>query len=302
MNDMPRHQLSKIIADYGRSVCDDIRQCEGLLRDYCGEYRREVAVLVSALKERVPTDLLSSQAKVPRKALLAQLTKRLQDNLGLSEDAACWAVESWALALGVLSSPEYETFNTAPERPAGGAATEVIMRAGPSHEISNPGRIELPPVAPSKKRSRKILTSCFSIALVVAVVFIMVERDKADPTPLPLALDGEWKVEWWIGADRYNSRLRMTGVSGTMTTKFFSQTFGRALTVEQTMRLKSSTSSDEFLLSGANPIDAATRDPIPPKVYAADTLIFQRKSNGSIEVGMCDDRGVCAPVRMQKTR
>jgi hypothetical protein len=33
------------------------------------------------------------------------MTERLQDNLGLSEDVAYWAVESWALALGITSVP-----------------------------------------------------------------------------------------------------------------------------------------------------------------------------------------------------
>jgi hypothetical protein len=37
---------------------------------------------------------------------LARLTKKLQDNLGLTEEAARWAVESWALALGVISEAD----------------------------------------------------------------------------------------------------------------------------------------------------------------------------------------------------
>jgi hypothetical protein len=40
---------------------------------------------------------------------LARLTKKLQDNLGLAEEAARWAVESWALALGVISSNDLKT-------------------------------------------------------------------------------------------------------------------------------------------------------------------------------------------------
>ncbi|WP_308255747.1 hypothetical protein [Geminocystis sp. GBBB08] len=32
---------------------------------------------------------------------MARLTKRLEDNLGLAEEAAQWAVEYWAFALGV---------------------------------------------------------------------------------------------------------------------------------------------------------------------------------------------------------
>lgn len=49
MNDTPREKLCEIIATYGRAVCDEPRRCEGLLKDYCSEYKREVFVLVSAL-------------------------------------------------------------------------------------------------------------------------------------------------------------------------------------------------------------------------------------------------------------
>ncbi len=105
MNDLPRQKLCEIVGQYGRSLGDDPRRTEALLRDFCGEYKGEIFVLVSALRERVASDLLSLQDGVPHEVLLAQLTKRLQDNLALAEDAARWAVESWALALGVIERP-----------------------------------------------------------------------------------------------------------------------------------------------------------------------------------------------------
>jgi hypothetical protein len=105
MNDVPRQKLCEIIIQYGYSVCEDPTRLEGLLRDFCGQFRSEISVLISALKERVPADLLSSQNSVPQEVLLPRLTNRLQDNLGLTEDAARWAVDSWALALGIISHP-----------------------------------------------------------------------------------------------------------------------------------------------------------------------------------------------------
>lgn len=106
MNYLPRQQLYKLIATYGRSLCDDPRRCEALLKDTCGQYRPEIAVLVGALREGVAADLVASQNSVPQTVLLARLTKRLHDNLALTEDAAKWAVESWALALEVISAPD----------------------------------------------------------------------------------------------------------------------------------------------------------------------------------------------------
>lgn len=106
MNNLPRQTLRQIIAKYGQDLCSDARRCEGLLKDLCGEYRREINVLVNALEERVPLDLLAAGSSMPRELLLGKLTRRMEDNLGLTPEAALWAVDSWALALGILTDAE----------------------------------------------------------------------------------------------------------------------------------------------------------------------------------------------------
>lgn len=103
MNELPRRKLSEIVARHGRSIIADPRRIEALLRDYCGAYRREISVLVSAVEEHAVSDLLAARDGLPQKVLLARLTQRLCDNLGLAEDAARWSIETWALALGVIS-------------------------------------------------------------------------------------------------------------------------------------------------------------------------------------------------------
>lgn len=106
MNNAPRQALRKIIAKYGNDLASDQRRVEGLLKDLCGEFRREINVLTNALEERVPLDLLAASKSTPRELLLTKLTKRLEDNLGLTKEAANWAVDSWALALGILTDDE----------------------------------------------------------------------------------------------------------------------------------------------------------------------------------------------------
>ncbi len=101
MNDLPREQLKHIINEYGRSLCDDPKRCKALLRDFCGQYHKEINVIIGALKERVPADLLNSQNSVPSDLLSARLTKRLEDRLGINPDAAKWAVEAWEFAVGL---------------------------------------------------------------------------------------------------------------------------------------------------------------------------------------------------------
>src|SRR5215208_7258314 len=48
MNDAPRRTLRELIAKHGPGLCSDARRCEGLLRDLCGEHRREINILVGA--------------------------------------------------------------------------------------------------------------------------------------------------------------------------------------------------------------------------------------------------------------
>jgi len=106
MNDLPRQKLVEIVAKHGVSIVENPRRCEGLLRDYCGRFRREVSVLTMAVEERVPLDLLAAAKNTPRQVLLNRLAQRLCDNLAISETAARWAVNSWAFAFGVVSSDE----------------------------------------------------------------------------------------------------------------------------------------------------------------------------------------------------
>jgi len=126
MNDTPRQKLCEIVRRHGSGVIERPRRCEGLLRDYCGAHRREISVLVMALEEHVAADLLASQAGTPRAMLLAKLISRLSDNLALSEDAARWAVNSWALALGVISGEQLAELEAAVIEPEGAANAATL--------------------------------------------------------------------------------------------------------------------------------------------------------------------------------
>ncbi|HYG09296.1 MAG TPA: hypothetical protein VD835_04925 [Pyrinomonadaceae bacterium] len=114
MNERVRNDLREIILKHGRPPLSDPRLCESLLKDYCGQYKKEIFVLVCAVREQVATDLLTSQGSMPREMLHALLIKRLQNNLALTEDASRWAVESWSLALAAL--PTEGTQSLSPQR------------------------------------------------------------------------------------------------------------------------------------------------------------------------------------------
>jgi hypothetical protein len=117
MHDLPRQKLCEIIERYDVTVIDDARRCEGLLRDLCGAYHREINVLVGALKQRVPHDLRTSSKTLPLPILLAQLKKRLVDTLALTEEASEWALYSWALALEVITQAEIANLQISQPKP-----------------------------------------------------------------------------------------------------------------------------------------------------------------------------------------
>ena len=106
MNPIPRQKLKEIIEKYGPSLCEDPNRCEGLLKDHCGSYRREIFVLVSALKDGAVSELLGTHSKVSPDLLFPKLIQRLTDNLGFSKDVAQWTIDTWVLALGVTSNNE----------------------------------------------------------------------------------------------------------------------------------------------------------------------------------------------------
>ncbi len=65
MHELSRQKLRELIAKYGLSLCEDPRRCEAFLKDLCGKHKREIFVLVSAMRERVVEDSRNSQATVP---------------------------------------------------------------------------------------------------------------------------------------------------------------------------------------------------------------------------------------------
>ena len=148
MHDQPRKTLCELVATYGHTLCDDPRRCEGLLRDLCGAYKREIHALIAALKEGIGAELLSaSQSVFPPEVRLARLAKKLEENLGLAPDVAHWAIESWGIALGV--------FEETPPNPSRADAKSQATQSHPSDSSSHPApgaRQHSTPQQPTHKR------------------------------------------------------------------------------------------------------------------------------------------------------
>lgn len=146
MHPLPRTTLREIVARYGRGLGNDPRRTEALLKDLCPAHKRETFVLVSAVRERVPADLLSSKDSTPHEVLLARLSRRMADDLALADDVARWAVESWALALDIISADQLKA---AASGGSGGTVVDGAARGAlVSPPIPPPVPFVSPPVSP----------------------------------------------------------------------------------------------------------------------------------------------------------
>ena len=100
MHDFSQQKLIELINRHGTIISEDAKRCESLLRNACGdESKREIFVLVNAIKEGVVKELLNQPVDSLNDALIDSLAQRLHDNLWLAKEAACWAVKSWDIAL-----------------------------------------------------------------------------------------------------------------------------------------------------------------------------------------------------------
>jgi hypothetical protein len=84
----------------GVSILDDPEKVAALLKEYSqGEYERERTILVLALMDNIPQELLKSHRGFTLVNTSVKLRRRLMEHYKMSEDFARWAIETWAKAL-----------------------------------------------------------------------------------------------------------------------------------------------------------------------------------------------------------
>src|SRR5437762_10524662 len=77
MSNEPREKLKDIVVKNGDSILQDPDRCEGLLKDHCGPFRREISAIVGALEERIPVELKSSwKTAMTPEAMRARLDRK----------------------------------------------------------------------------------------------------------------------------------------------------------------------------------------------------------------------------------
>ncbi|MFL5342626.1 MAG: hypothetical protein ACJ8F7_21035 [Gemmataceae bacterium] len=100
MNDLAREALGRVIRNYGPAICHTPRSCELFVRQECGAYPQESQLLVEALRQGVPAELLGYSPDQHWPKLAESLQARLHARAKIGATEGTWAVETWARVLG----------------------------------------------------------------------------------------------------------------------------------------------------------------------------------------------------------
>lgn len=175
MNDLCRDTLRRIVANFGDHVWADPGRCEGLIREFCEGFDAETQALVGALRRGVPRDLVEWSRSVPPAEAVSRLTSRLQDKGDMFPASAKWAVESWALALGVVTAQEL-----AAVKPEPAVAIQAAWRQEP-RPVGSPPAPALPAPPPKGSPMAKVLLAALPLAglLILALLFALPRLKRA---------------------------------------------------------------------------------------------------------------------------
>lgn len=109
MIDNARITLRKLLEQFGPDLVRDPHRLGALLRDECGEYKREISVILLAIEEEVPDALRGAGGGLA--VTIPRLAKGLQEVRAIDENAARWAVDTWAHALGLAALQDDDATN-----------------------------------------------------------------------------------------------------------------------------------------------------------------------------------------------
>ncbi|HRU94961.1 MAG TPA: hypothetical protein P5195_07030 [Anaerolineae bacterium] len=130
MNELVRQKLRELVqqrqaikAAKGHDPVLHGGTCRRQLEKLCGDgCLTEINVLTTAVRDQIPADIEAWPAGAPIAEHLERLTAQFMEHYALREDAARWAVEAWAEALGMAGAAPSLIPPPAPDPTPAGAA------------------------------------------------------------------------------------------------------------------------------------------------------------------------------------
>ena len=120
----------------------------------------------------------------------------------------------------------------------------------------------------------------------------------AQLTEASYPLYGSWKLTFSVNGTVHKGYLIMRGYYGTLRVSFFNPNVRKKTTIDQGMKLMSS--SRGLVLLGYNPVYAGTSISHPS--YAADNFVFAVQPDGSLVAFTCDDQERCSSVDIEAVK
>lgn len=124
-----KQALVYLVDRFGRDLVNDPARLRGLLRDLAGNERLEISLLVAAAESGVAADIEANAGSASIPGRTEQLARRLEQDRGISQENARWAVGAWVDALSTPSTPTESPATIAPP-----VATVLPTTAPPSSE------------------------------------------------------------------------------------------------------------------------------------------------------------------------
>jgi len=134
MNELARQKLRELVqqrqaikAAKGHDPVLHGGTCRRQLEKLCGDgCLTEINVLTTAVRDQIPADIEAWPAGAPIAEHLERLTAQFMEHYALREDAARWAVEAWAEALGMAGAAPSLIPPPAPDPTPAGAVPSLL--------------------------------------------------------------------------------------------------------------------------------------------------------------------------------
>jgi len=112
MDKIFQEKLCKIIDDYGQIIYHEDKRLEGLLKDLCPQHKKEINLVMAAVRNGSAEEMLNYNSTYPLESLLAKLINRLIKEHGINEILAQKTIYLIAHSLKFTSKYNCLTLNT----------------------------------------------------------------------------------------------------------------------------------------------------------------------------------------------
>jgi len=105
MTDRPQECLCTLLQNHGQLIFNDPTFGNLLIDYFQGDFQKERNILLVSISEGIPGNLINKKDVLPYDILSSQLVQKLVQ-FGFTDQLAKWAVNSWAVAFGIIAYDE----------------------------------------------------------------------------------------------------------------------------------------------------------------------------------------------------